>query len=221
MGFAYICQDSRAGAIAARLVMQARAAGADFTGLARTTVHRTPSLSPIVRPAVAVATGAGASRFEGPSRVVSVAKQPVDLCLAGISPLEDQPGEVGLAAAGLLAPCNDISWRHRWSRRKQPDPPKRQLLQPPSGVQTSYWKQQRDLARADLKRMTGKGFDRVEWRISDEGRRRRLAVEEILNQASRVAAINDVGGDDGMPAALAASAMRPNPVQGSSRTWLR
>ena len=50
--------------------------------------------------------------------------------------------------------------------------------------------------------MTGKGFDRVEWRISDEGRRRRLAVEEILNQASRVAAINDVGSDDGIAGRL-------------------
>jgi hypothetical protein len=27
--------------------------------------------------------------------------QPVDLCLAGISSLEDQPGEVGLVAAGF------------------------------------------------------------------------------------------------------------------------
>ena len=46
--------------------------------------------------------------------------------------------------------------------------------------------------------MTGKGFDRVEWRISDDGRRRRLTVEEILNQASGVAAINDVGSNDGV-----------------------
>src|SRR6516225_11569985 len=96
----------------------------------------------------------------------------------------------------LLAPCNDVSRRHRWSRRQQPDPPERQLLRPPSGVQASYWKQQRDLAGAELKRMTGKGFDRVEWRISNDGRRRRLTVEEILNQASGVALINDVGGND-------------------------
>src|SRR6516165_8971135 len=133
---------------------------------------------------------------------VSVAMQPVDLCLSDISSLEDQPGEVGLAAAGLLAPCNDISRWHRRSRRKQPNPPERQLLQPPSGVQTSYWKQQRDVAGAELKRMTGKGFDRVEWRISDDGRRRRLTVEEILNQASGVAAINDVGSNDGVAGGL-------------------
>ena len=50
--------------------------------------------------------------------------------------------------------------------------------------------------------MTGKGFDRVEWRISDDGRRRRFAVEEILNEASGVAAINDVGGDDGIAGRL-------------------
>src|SRR6516165_2544660 len=133
---------------------------------------------------------------------VSVAMQPVDLCLAGISSLEDQPGEVGLAAAGLLAPCNDVSRRHRWSRRKQPDPPKRQLLQPPSGVQTRYRKQQPGFTGAELKRMTGKGFDRVEWRISNDGWRRRLTVEEILNQASGVAAINDVGGNDSVAGGL-------------------
>jgi len=130
------------------------------------------------------------------SSLVSVAMQPVDLCLAGVSPLEDQPSEVSLATAGLFAPCNDVSRRDGWSRRKQPDPPKRQLLQPPSGIQTRYWKQQRDLAGAELKRMTGKSFDRVEWRISNDGRRRRLTVEEILNQASGVALINDVGGND-------------------------
>jgi hypothetical protein len=38
--------------------------------------------------------------------------KPADLCLAGVSPLEDQPGEVGLATAGLLAACNHVSWRH-------------------------------------------------------------------------------------------------------------
>ena len=60
----------------------------------------------------------------------------------------------------------------------------------------------------------GKGLDCLEWRISNDGRRRRLTVEEILNQASGVAAINDVGSDDGI-------AGRLGPVQGSSRTWLR
>jgi hypothetical protein len=65
--------------------------------------------------------------------------------------------------------------------------------------------------------VTGKGFDHSEWRISDDGRRRRFAVEEILNQASRLAAINDVSGDDGIAGRLGCLGDAAKPGTGVQR----
>ena len=89
--------------------------------------------------------------------------------------------------------------------------PQRQVQQPARGAEASDWKYQRGLAGAECDRMTCESLDGIERGVADDGRRRRLAVKEVLYVGAGEAAINNVGGDDGDKAGgLAAVAMRPD-----------
>src|SRR5260370_17946330 len=76
------------------------------------------------------------------------------------------------------------------------------LTEPVRGMNGGGASDQCDLAGADLQRMPGERLDHWEWRIANDRRWRRPALQEVLHAAARVTPVNNVDGDDAIAGGL-------------------
>jgi hypothetical protein len=110
--------------------------------------------------------------------------------------LPDEPAKIDAPAARPISRGEVGGRPYTGARRQQPHRSQRRLLHPGGGVHPRNWKDHRHLAGHHVKRMLDERFHDVcaiERRIAHDVVASNIRLEEVLNDAAGVAAIDDVG----------------------------